>query len=98
MPKLISVTIFKLFLLRAEMLNSLKYPNSNFYFTLWFCLNLTNLDNFFLLDKSEIELNKFPKVSDQGIIQLKPTKLYVEWYNNFIIHGICIIHSINNIE
>ncbi len=41
-------------------------------------------------------LDQFPQVNNRGVIQLVPTKLYVDWFNYVINDG--IIHSISNIE
>jgi hypothetical protein len=41
-------------------------------------------------------LDQFPQVSNRGVIQLIPTKLYIDWYNYISEDG--NTHSINNIE
>jgi hypothetical protein len=41
-------------------------------------------------------LDQFPQVSNRGVIQLIPTKLYIDWYNYISDNG--ITHSINNAE
>ena len=33
------------------------------------------------MNKSELELDQFPQVSNRGVIQLVPTKLYLDWFN-----------------
>ena len=48
------------------------------------------------MDKSEIELDQYPQVSNRGVIQLVPTKLYVDWFNYVTNNG--INYSIDNLE
>ena len=42
------------------------------------------------------ELDQFPQVSNRGVIQLIPTKLYVDWFNYVNNYG--INYSINDLE
>jgi hypothetical protein len=48
------------------------------------------------MDKSELELDQYPQVSNRGVIQLVPTKLYVDWFNYVNNYG--INYSINDLE
>ena len=42
------------------------------------------------------ELDLYPQVSNRGVIQLIPTKLYVDWFNYVNNYGIS--YSINDLE
>ena len=42
------------------------------------------------------ELDQYPQVSNRGVIQLIPTKLYVDWFNYVNNYG--INYSINDLE
>ena len=41
-------------------------------------------------------LDQFPQVSNRGVIQLVPTKLYVDWFNYVNNNG--VKYSIDNLE
>ncbi len=45
---------------------------------------------------TNIELNQYPQVSNRGVIQLVPTKLYVDWFNYVTNDG--VNYSIDNLE
>ena len=42
------------------------------------------------------ELDQYPQVSNRGVIQLVPTKLFVDWFNYVTTNG--INYSIDNLE
>ncbi len=48
------------------------------------------------MDKSEIELDQYPQVSNRGVIQLVPTKLFVDWFNYVTNND--VNYSIDNLE
>jgi hypothetical protein len=48
------------------------------------------------MDKCELELDQYPQVSNRGVIQLIPTKLYADWFNYVTNDG--IKYSIDNLE
>jgi hypothetical protein len=43
-----------------------------------------------------LELDQYPQVSNRGVIQLVPTKLYVDWFNYVTNDG--VNYTINNLE
>jgi hypothetical protein len=49
-----------------------------------------------LMKDTNLKLDQFPQVSNRGIIQLVPTKLFVDWFNYVNIDG--ITNLINDIE
>ncbi len=48
------------------------------------------------MDKCELELDQYPQVSNRGVIQLIPTKLYVDWFNYVTNDG--VNYSIDKLE
>ena len=44
----------------------------------------------------QYELDQYPQVSNRGVIQLVPTKLYVDWFNYVTNDG--VKYSIDNLE
>jgi hypothetical protein len=46
--------------------------------------------------KKTYELDQYPQVGNRGVIQLVPTKLYVDWFNYVTNDG--VNYTINNLE
>jgi hypothetical protein len=49
-----------------------------------------------MVEISKLELDQLPQVSNRGVIQLIPTKLYKDWFNYVTNDG--VNYSINNLE
>ena len=48
------------------------------------------------MNKRELEIDQYPQLSNRGVIQLVPTKLYVDWFNYVTNNG--INYSIDKLE
>jgi hypothetical protein len=48
------------------------------------------------MDKCELELDQFPQVSNRGVIQLIPTKLYADWF--YYVTNDLVKNSIDDLE